>query len=99
MKELKNLLILFYLVKSKFIFIILFLLYRNYIINEKDSIQNLIKNFSDFKNKFLKQKKVKFEDLKKLFLSGKIEFDKNELKEDNKNKIVKKEKNDEIIEI
>ena len=49
-------------------------------------MQNQIKNFSEFKNKFLKQKKAKKEELKQLFLSGK-NFEspnKNEIKEDNR---------------
>ena len=85
----------------KFIFI-----YRNYIFNEKDSLQNQIKNFDDFKNKFLKQKRIKKSLLKKLFLSGKKYFNKNEdnkIVEDNNNKIhednKKKEDIDKIVEI
>ena len=63
-------------------------------------MQNQIKNFSEFKNKFLKQKKAKKEELKQLFLSGK-NFEspnKNEIKEDNR-KIDAKEDNEKIVEI
>jgi len=45
----------------------------------------------------LKQKKIKKEQLKQLFLSGKKDIDKLNKKEDNKNVI--KEENDKIIEI
>lgn len=71
--------------------------YRNYIYNEKDSIQNQIKNFAQLKNKFSKQKKIKKEELKKLFLSDNNEKGKIGLKEDNKIKI--NEENDKEIEI
>ena len=49
-------------------------------------MQNQIKNFDEFKNKFLKQKIIKKEQLKQLFLSGKKDFiiNKNETQEDNK---------------
>ena len=60
-------------------------------------MQNQIKIFNDFKNKFLKQKKLKKEELKKLFIFGKKKFDKNEIKEDNKK--IKKDEQDKIVEI
>ena len=74
---------------------------KNYIFNEKDSIQNQIKNFDDFKNKFLRQKKAKKDELKNLFLSGQNQkglnktdkYDKN-----NKNIQINNDK-DKIVEI
>jgi hypothetical protein len=63
---------------------VLYYKYRNYIYNEKDLIQNQIKNFAELKNKFSKQKKLKKEELKKLFLADKKEKAKNGLKGDNK---------------
>jgi uncharacterized protein (UPF0297 family) len=72
---------------------------KNYIFNEKESIQNQIKNFDDFKNKFLRQKKAKKEELKNLFLSGQnqkgfIKVDKN-----NKNNIQLNNDKEKIVEI
>ncbi len=71
-------------------------------INEKESIQNHIKNFNEFKKKFLMQKRTKKEELKQLFLSGKkenvLEKNKNEIKED-LNEIKSKENNEKIIDI
>ena len=75
----------------------LFYKYRNYIYNEKDTIQNQIKNFAELKNKFSKQKKLKKEELKKLFLSDKKEKSKNGLKGDNKISI--NEEKEKVIEI
>jgi hypothetical protein len=62
-------------------------------------MQNRVKNFEEFKNKFLKQKRTKKEQLKKLFLSGKKEYIPNEniIKEDNK--IKPKEDSEKIIDI
>ena len=48
---------------------------RNYIINDKDSYKKQIKIFEEFKNNFMKQNKEKKNELKKLFLSGKYDFD------------------------
>ena len=70
-------------------------------------MQNQIKNFDDFKNKFLKQKIIKKEQLKQLFISGKKNFiiNINETQEDNKikakedNKIKIKENNEKIMDI
>ena len=75
-------------------------MYRNYIINEKDSIKNQIKNFDDFKNKFREQKRIKKKILKQIFLSGKKNINKSEIKEDKKENISKiKKDDDKIIEI
>ena len=75
----------------------LFYKYRNYIYNEKDTIQNQIKNFAELKNKFSKQKKLKKEELKKLFLADKKEKAKNGLKGDNKINI--NEEKEKVFEI
>ena len=76
---------------------------KNYIFNEKESMQNQIKNFDDFKKEFINQKNAKKEELKNLYLSGKLESSKNDLETTDKNLNIKKEKekeeNDKIVEI
>ena len=59
-------------------------------------MKNQIKIFEDFKNKFNKQNQEKKSQLQKLFLSGKYDFPKNEIKE---NKNTNKNKEDLILNI
>ena len=75
--------------KSKLIYF--YLIYRNNIINDKDSIKNQVKLFEDFKNKFNGQNREKKNQLKELFLSGKYDL--------NINKKARKEIKKELINI
>ena len=71
---------------------------RNYIINDKDSYKKQIKIFEEFKNNFMKQNKEKKNELKKLFLSGKYDFDSiNDIKNEKNEKKEKKELNKDMI--
>jgi len=54
---------------------------KNYIQEEQESIQKNIKNFINFKESYLKQKRLKKEELKKLYLKG----SKNDIKINNEN--------------
>ena len=75
-------------------------IYRNDIINDKESTQNQIKIFNDFKTEFIKQNKNKKEELKKLFLSGKINNDnKNNKNKDTEEIINIKEEKEKITQI
>ena len=56
-------------------------MYRNCIQEEKELIQKNIKNFINFKDSYLKQKRLKKEELKHLYLKG----SKNDLKLNNEN--------------
>ena len=76
------------------------LIYRNDIINDKESTKNQIKIFNDFKTEFIKQNKNKKEELKKLFLSGKINNDnKNNKNKDTEEIINIKEEKEKITQI
>ena len=75
-------------------------IYRNDIINDKESTKNQIKIFNDFKTEFNKQNKNKKDELKKLFLSGKINNDIQNNKSKNIEEIINiKEEKDKIVQI
>ena len=70
---------------------------KNEILEEKENILKGIKNFNKFKDSYLNQKRIKKEELKKLFLNG-IEDDIKEKKEEiqiefSSGEIIKEEKN------
>ena len=82
-------------------------MYRNYIQEEQESIQKNIKSFIHFKESYLKQKRLKKEELKNLYLKGSkndIKMNENNFSnkinilDENESDVIKKDNNSIIME-